>query len=60
MLDGSVHKVEEIVNRTKTRVEGLVHTGKEKVLAGTVMAERCNEVLDEIVKNVEQVSFLVA
>lgn len=59
MLDGSVLRVEDIINRTKSRVEGLVLTSKEKVQAGSIMAERCSDVLEEIVLNVSSVNLLV-
>ena len=59
MLEESIHKVEEIVDRTKTRVEKFVLIGKEKVQSGTVVANHCNDILDEIVTNVESVNSLV-
>jgi methyl-accepting chemotaxis protein len=59
MLDGSIQKVDGIVNDTKTRVERLVAQGKEKVNAGTRVAQECGEVLDDIVKNVTNVSQIV-
>ena len=60
MLDGSIVKVEDIVKRTKIRVENLILLGKEKVQTGTVMAERCNDVLNEIVLNVSNVNSYVS
>ena len=59
MLDESIQKVENIVKRTKSRVEDLVVVGKDKVLAGTVMAARCSDVLNEIVLNVSNVNSFV-
>ena len=59
MLEGSIAKVEGIVNNTRARVEKLILTGKEKVDVGTATAKRCVEVLDEIVRNVDEVSSLV-
>lgn len=59
MLDGSIQKVEQIVNDTRNRVEGLMKDSKAKVDAGTVTAKRCGEVLDDIVKNVSDVSSMV-
>lgn len=58
MLDSSISKVNEIVVDTKSRVERLVMDGKQKVDAGTKVAIRCREVLDEIVTNVENVNGL--
>ena len=59
MLEGSIQKVEMIVENTKTRVERLVFTGREKVTAGTLIARRCGEVLDEIVENASEVTQMV-
>lgn len=56
MLQESIDKVDAIVNATKANVERQVHIGKEKVIAGTKIAEECNRVLDEIVKNVAEVT----
>ena len=60
MLEVSIKKVEDIVKHTKSRVENLIIVGKEKVQAGTVMAERCNDVLNEIVLNVTNVNSFVS
>lgn len=60
MLEGSIQKVEQIVNDTRSRVDNLMKDSKAKVDAGTVTARRCGEVLDEIVKNVGDVSAMVA
>jgi methyl-accepting chemotaxis protein len=59
MLDGSIQKVEQIVNNTKSRVEALMLSGRDKVEAGTATARRCGEVLEEIVRNVSEVGVLV-
>lgn len=56
MLDGSIQKVEGIVNETKSKVEHLISDGKSKVERGTQIAHRCGEVLEEIVQNVGRVS----
>lgn len=58
MLDGSILKVEGIVEETKTKVESLVLKGKEKVDNGVVVAKQCSSVLDQIVDNVSKVSEL--
>lgn len=58
MLDGSILKVEGIVEETKTKVESLVLKGKEKVDNGVVVAKQCSSVLDQIVDNVSKVSDL--
>ena len=56
MLDGSIQKVERIVNETKTKVEHLITAGRDKVDAGSRIAQECGEVLDEIVRNASTVS----
>ncbi|MDR3607846.1 MAG: methyl-accepting chemotaxis protein [Oligoflexia bacterium] len=60
MLEGSIRKVEGIVNETKGRVQSLVATGKEKVENGTNTAQQCGLAFDEIVKNVTLVNQLIA
>jgi methyl-accepting chemotaxis protein len=60
MLEGSIKKVEMIVQNTQTRVGNLVQVGKEKVSAGTITAKRCSEILEEIVSNVGRVGSLVS
>ena len=60
MLEGSIKKVEGIVGDTKSKVEKLVILGKEKVQTGTTTARRCGEVLDEIVKNVNEVNSMIS
>jgi methyl-accepting chemotaxis protein len=59
MLEGSIQKVEGIVNETKSSVEKLVVVGKEKVQTGTTTAKQCGEVLDEIVKSVTEVNQMI-
>ncbi len=54
MLDGSIGKVESIVSQTKSSVERLVRTGKEKVDTGVAIAKRCGEVLSQVVQNVTE------
>lgn len=56
MLDSSIRRVEAIVNETKGKVEGLIQKGREKVSAGTRIAEECNTVLEEIFDNVSTVT----
>lgn len=60
MLESSIAKVDLIVNETKTRVERLTSMSKEKVQVGTVTAQRCGEVLDEIVRSVGEVNVMVS
>jgi methyl-accepting chemotaxis protein len=56
MLEGSIQKVEGIVNDTKIKVGKLVEDGHKVVEAGAEVARQCGEVLNEIVKNVTNVS----
>jgi len=60
MLEGSIQKVEGIVNNTRSKVDKLVATGKAKVEGGTAGAKRCGEVLDEIVHNVTELNHMVS
>lgn len=56
LLDSSIHKVENIVNETKTKVGAEVVSGKEKVKVGTEIANQCGSLLDTIVKEVSDIS----
>lgn len=56
LLDNSIHKVESIVNETKTKVGAQVLTGKEKVNIGTEIANQCGEILKTIVMGVSSIS----
>ncbi|MBC7465118.1 MAG: hypothetical protein H7256_03940 [Bdellovibrio sp.] len=58
MLDGSISKVDYIVKNTKLGVESLVASGRKKVEAGSILANECSAVLEEIVTNVSGVSSL--
>lgn len=58
LLQESITKVEKIVNDTRSRVEVLVEQGKEKLETGVNVANQCSELLNEIVKNVNEVSDL--
>jgi methyl-accepting chemotaxis protein len=60
MLDGSVQKVDGIVNETKSKVEKLMVLAKERIQAGTSTAKQCVAVLDEIVSNVTEVNQMVS
>lgn len=59
MLSESTAKVDKIVLDTKVKVEQYVHQGKSKVEHGKDVAQRCNDVLDEVVKNVSSVNGMV-
>ncbi len=59
LLEKSISSVSGIITETKQRVESLVHEGKLKVDNGTKVAERCEEILDQIVHNVSSVKHLM-
>jgi methyl-accepting chemotaxis protein len=59
MLEESVRKVEMIVNESKTRVERLTALAGERVETGSLTANKCNEALEEILKNVQSVDLMV-
>lgn len=56
MLEGSIRKVESIATNTKTQVEQLIKTGRDKVENGTDIARQCGQVLNEIVENISTVN----
>lgn len=58
LLDGSIQKVESIVNETKSKVETLISDGRSKVEAGIDIAKQCGDVLADIVNNVARVSHM--
>lgn len=58
MLDTSISKVENIVTETKTKVDQLARQGQQKIDTGVSVANRCANVLNDIVKNVDKVSYL--
>lgn len=60
LLEESIRKVESIVGETKSRVERLMNTSKDKVRQGSETAKQCNEALDEILVNVQNVDSLVS
>lgn len=59
MLEESSHRVESIVQQTKSKIEHLVVVGREKLADGTSRARSCGDLLQEIVGNVTQVGQLM-
>ncbi|CAM6055139.1 unnamed protein product [Sphagnum tenellum] len=59
LIQGSLGKVENIVNNTKARVEDLVKTSREKVDRGTSIARECDQAFQEIVSKSTEMSALV-
>ncbi len=58
MLNESISKVESIVQNTTSTVEVLIAKGKDKVDTGVQVAQKCSDLLNEIVQNISRVSAL--
>jgi methyl-accepting chemotaxis protein len=56
LLDGSIKKVESIVANTQTKIASLIDNGQKKVDAGSKVAKKTNDVLDDIVHAVSNIS----
>lgn len=59
LLEKSISSVETIIQDTRRRVEVLVRDGLERVDTGTRVAERCEQILSQIVTNVDSVKELM-
>jgi methyl-accepting chemotaxis protein len=59
LLDSSIQRVEQIISETKSNVDHHVQEGKQKVNAGTEIAKRCHELLDQILDSVKRVDGMV-
>lgn len=59
LLDQSVQKVNYIVADSKTKVEQMIFTSKNKIKTGIDTAARCNEELDSILHNVQEVDSMI-
>lgn len=51
MLEESIVKVNNIIKETSTNIQRLVDIGNQKVKDGATVADRCGEVLNEVVNN---------
>ncbi len=60
MLGESMEKVDKIIQETKGNVDVLVSRGNEKIENGVMTAKECGEVLEEIFRNVSNVSKIAA
>jgi len=60
MLNGSIQKVESIVEETKRQVERLITEGKQELDSGKIVARQCGEILEEVVQNVSSVNEMVS
>ncbi len=59
MLGESIKKVQEISNQTKENVDNLTILGKEKTENAVLVANECDQKLDEIVVNAQDVKTMV-
>jgi methyl-accepting chemotaxis protein len=59
MLDGSIKTVEDIVKKSKERISRLILESKEKVETGTRVAHQCEDVFNDILANISNVSRMV-
>lgn len=59
MLELSVRRVQSIVDLTKAKVEVSVQSSTAKVEAGSEIAKRCGQILDQVVSNVNEVDKLM-
>jgi methyl-accepting chemotaxis protein len=55
LLETSTKRVDAIVQETTTKVDHLIKSASERVKSGSLIAEKCGQVLDRIVKNVDEV-----
>jgi methyl-accepting chemotaxis protein len=55
LLTKSIQNVEQTIRMTKERVNTLVVTGQEKITDGVKIAEKCEDILNQIVVNVSSV-----
>ncbi len=60
MLNTSILRVNSIVQETSNKVQDFVKIGKSKVDAGTVVARRCGEVLQQVVHNATEVNSMIS
>ena len=55
LLEQSIQNVEQTIRMTKERVNNLVISGQSKIAEGVKIAEKCEEILNQIVVNVSSV-----
>ena len=56
MLEESMGKVDRIIKKTKANVDSIVLSGNEKIENGVMTAKECGDVLEEIFRNVSNVT----
>lgn len=59
LLEESVHKVNDIVSESKLKIENMMSVSKTKIKVGMDTAMKCNEALDTILNNVQEVDQMV-
>ncbi|SMF74569.1 methyl-accepting chemotaxis protein [Pseudobacteriovorax antillogorgiicola] len=59
LLGNSSERVQQIVKRSKEEMGRLVHEGSDKVSVGVDIANRCDEILGEVVEHVSNVKELM-
>lgn len=59
MLSASILKVNEIVEKTSSKIDQLVEVGKDKIASGQSRAMACRAALDKVAQNASQVRSLV-
>ncbi|MBX9767846.1 MAG: methyl-accepting chemotaxis protein, partial [Bdellovibrionales bacterium] len=60
MLSDSIRKVNGIVENTRTRVDGLIEIGKDKIATGQATAEKCKFALEKIGENATAISQMIS
>ena len=59
LLSGSIQKVDQIVDMTRTSVQSIMSVSEQKVAQGVQTAQRCEAVLDDMVTKVESVNQMI-
>ncbi|MBC7714564.1 MAG: MCP four helix bundle domain-containing protein [Rhizobacter sp.] len=60
LLTSSTEKVQQTIENSKGRIAVLMELSREKVDVGTITARKCNDVLDEITQNVNNVNMMIS
>lgn len=60
MLEESIRKVKDTVTSSTQKVEALVEDGRKKVKAGIIIVGECGSILNEVVKNVDDLKNMVS
>ena len=60
LLMTSTEKVQATVENSKKRINALMELSKDKVEMGTITARKCNDALDEITHNVNNVNMMIS